>query len=416
MEPATIISIILMPILCGIIGYFTNWLAIKMLFRPYTKWYITYPALNIKWEIPFTPGLFPKEQARLASKVAKTVTHQLLTPEDIKIITINLVTPDNINVAVDKIVDSILNEFQNIRKLHDISEEIALLISAFIRQSVPEIIEDGITKKTFIKDILGKAFDNLIMHLRIPEDTALTVTKSFMEHIATPNTIRNWILEVLTLENITKINKLVQDHTRGGYYIIARLITVKSILENVRTYLEEDPETANQTIEDIIMKVRLKEKLAVSISNINFLNLPYNTVALLRELFVELLSQYMLANSKMMAEKFSTEEMTTILTEKIVRFDTTRLKPETLRSVKLEIASFIGRYLEKELGNLIEQAIPALGIDNVITEKVAKFSPRRLEELITDISKRELRGIQIIGGIIGLLIGCISVIINIFIM
>lgn len=63
------------PIVGAIIGYFTNWLAIKMLFRPYKqKKLFGYP-------LPFTPGLIPKERRRLAEKMGETVGKYLLTDQ-----------------------------------------------------------------------------------------------------------------------------------------------------------------------------------------------------------------------------------------------------------------------------------------------------------------------------------------------
>lgn len=61
----------------AIIGYITNWLAIKMLFKPYTEKRI----LGIK--IPFTPGLIPKEQKRIAKSVGEAIGEHLLTTETI---------------------------------------------------------------------------------------------------------------------------------------------------------------------------------------------------------------------------------------------------------------------------------------------------------------------------------------------
>ncbi len=40
----------------AVIGYITNWLAIKMLFRPREAKYI------FGMKLPFTPGLIPKEK------------------------------------------------------------------------------------------------------------------------------------------------------------------------------------------------------------------------------------------------------------------------------------------------------------------------------------------------------------------
>ena len=66
---------ILIPLLCAVIGYSTNWLAIIMLFRPHREIRI----MGIK--LPFTPGLIPKERERLAGKLAKTVSSHVLTPD-----------------------------------------------------------------------------------------------------------------------------------------------------------------------------------------------------------------------------------------------------------------------------------------------------------------------------------------------
>ena len=45
---------IILPIaLCAAIGYFTNYIAIKMLFRPRKELRIG------SWRVPFTPGVIP---------------------------------------------------------------------------------------------------------------------------------------------------------------------------------------------------------------------------------------------------------------------------------------------------------------------------------------------------------------------
>ncbi len=70
----------LLPVLAsglvgGIIGYSTNWLAIKMLFRPLTEKYIG------PWRVPFTPGLMPKKRAALAKSLGITVADYLVTTD-----------------------------------------------------------------------------------------------------------------------------------------------------------------------------------------------------------------------------------------------------------------------------------------------------------------------------------------------
>ena len=66
------------PIVGGVIGYFTNYLAIKMLFRPLNEVRIG------KFKVPFTPGIIPKGKARLAAAIGFSVTSEVLKEEVIK--------------------------------------------------------------------------------------------------------------------------------------------------------------------------------------------------------------------------------------------------------------------------------------------------------------------------------------------
>lgn len=77
-------SWVIPPLIGAIIGYFTNWLAIKMLFRPYREIRIG----GIK--VPFTPGILPRERERLAESLGDTVAQELLTP---KVITDRIHSP-----------------------------------------------------------------------------------------------------------------------------------------------------------------------------------------------------------------------------------------------------------------------------------------------------------------------------------
>ncbi|HZG70765.1 MAG TPA: DUF445 family protein, partial [Chondromyces sp.] len=67
-----------MALIGALIGGFTNFLAIKMLFRPYRPLYLG------KWKLPFTPGLIPKRHGELATQIGRIVEEYLLTPESIE--------------------------------------------------------------------------------------------------------------------------------------------------------------------------------------------------------------------------------------------------------------------------------------------------------------------------------------------
>ncbi|MBS3786776.1 DUF445 family protein [Candidatus Bipolaricaulota bacterium] len=64
-----------LPVIASIIGYSTNWIAIRMLFRPLEKKEL------FGYRIPFTPGLIPKRKSDIAENIGRAVGEHLLTPE-----------------------------------------------------------------------------------------------------------------------------------------------------------------------------------------------------------------------------------------------------------------------------------------------------------------------------------------------
>ena len=86
------------PIIGAVIGYCTNYIAVKMLF---------YPRNEVKvWghKVPFTPGAIPKGKPRLAKSVGNIVANTLLTEEDIKQ---KILSPETEEAVVDKIMEEL---------------------------------------------------------------------------------------------------------------------------------------------------------------------------------------------------------------------------------------------------------------------------------------------------------------------
>lgn len=63
------------PLIGAVIGYITNDIAIRMLFRPRRAKYI------FGFKLPFTPGLIPKEKARIAASIGEAVSKNLMNRE-----------------------------------------------------------------------------------------------------------------------------------------------------------------------------------------------------------------------------------------------------------------------------------------------------------------------------------------------
>ena len=73
-----IVTLLAGPVIGAIIGIFTNYIAVKMLFRPYREKRIG------KFKIPFTPGIIPRRQPALAAALGRMVSEKLVREEDLK--------------------------------------------------------------------------------------------------------------------------------------------------------------------------------------------------------------------------------------------------------------------------------------------------------------------------------------------
>ena len=71
----TDLSFLIGPLLGGVIGYITNDIAIRMMFRPHQAKYI------FGMKVPFTPGIIPKERFRIADAVGVSISENLMNRE-----------------------------------------------------------------------------------------------------------------------------------------------------------------------------------------------------------------------------------------------------------------------------------------------------------------------------------------------
>ena len=83
-------SLLLLPFIAATIGWFTNFIAVKMLFHPRKP---------IKFLFFSFQGIFPKRQAQIAISVGKMVANDLLNAEDLQeLLKLNFVNMTNFNL------------------------------------------------------------------------------------------------------------------------------------------------------------------------------------------------------------------------------------------------------------------------------------------------------------------------------
>ncbi len=96
------LGLFLIPIISAFIGWFTNWIAIKMLFHPREPKKI----LGIAFQ-----GIFPKNQTQFAAKLGKLVGEELLSFKDIAD---KITHPDNIE-KVMPVVETHIDHFLRVK-------------------------------------------------------------------------------------------------------------------------------------------------------------------------------------------------------------------------------------------------------------------------------------------------------------
>lgn len=95
--------------------------------------------------------------------------------------------------------------------------------------------------------------------------------------------------------------------------------------------------------------------------------------------------------------------------------------PSALKSM---IREYVDNTVEKEAGGLIEdlsqnlvhRATSRIKLGNMVEDKINAFDLAKLEEIIISISKKELKHIEVLGGVLGLLIGLIQGVIVVYFM
>ncbi len=143
-------------------------------------------------------------------------------------------------------------------------------------------------------------------------------------------------------------------------------------------------------------------------------NMPLQTVEKFRDNVVSFVEGFIIEHKTDLVElvrRLQDEAMGTVRAA-ILRFNPESIPKERVAKVKEDVASFAHAYLKRELGNMLEHAIPALGMYTLIATKIDHFSSEQLEALVKRICKRELEALEWFGAGIGAIMGLIQIFVN----
>lgn len=149
------------PLIGAVIGYCTNYIAVKMLFRP------LYPVKIGNWTLPFTPGIIPRGKSRLAKALGSAVGDHLITKTDLE----DMLLSEGVkNTIVSRISEGV----QKVQKGDDTVEG---FLQHYVEQGDYEAMR--VKLEDFITDRITEGLDKLDVGSIIAEEGAKEVKQKF---------------------------------------------------------------------------------------------------------------------------------------------------------------------------------------------------------------------------------------------
>ena len=177
-----ILKCLLLVVIGAMIGWITNFLAIKMLFRPYKEVNLIFFKIQ---------GLLPKRKNEIGNSIAEVVNNELVSIKDI----VAKISPEdieeNIGTIIDKILESKLKEeiVKNFpMAAFFLSDSMLEKIKGIIKKSILEnkeemlnVFAEYLEDKADIKGIIVEKVNNF--SLEKVEEIIITLAKRELKHI-----------------------------------------------------------------------------------------------------------------------------------------------------------------------------------------------------------------------------------------
>lgn len=217
------------PIIGAIIGYFTNYIAVKMLFRPLK------PVMIGNFQLPFTPGIIPRGRKRLAKALGEAVGGTLLTPDDIE----QMLLTDEIK---DKISGQVINyletETRSITEIAttSIGQEKYVQTTDAVKEKITDKVLEGI-QKVDVGQIIAVQGVNAVREAIAGTMMAMFVSDDLINSFVDP--IKQRINNYIDINGQEMVGGLVNDET-------------DKFLENTPKQLLESVEIEQSQIKQVV--------------------------------------------------------------------------------------------------------------------------------------------------------------------
>lgn len=373
-------QLIVSPIVGAIIGYITNWLAIKMLFRPH------YEKKIGKFTIPFTPGIIPKEKMRIAANVGQAVGEHLLTEDDLAHAIASAEMDQELCVLIDETVSKWSQEertvYDFLQQMYGSEtdrqvDKLACRVMNWIQtQAYSEEfqlrIKEFVSNETF-KQELQKNIDEWVQH------GTPSLLQNLLQYIQQPEQKENIKLH---LKNII---------TQKFGALVAGFIKMDTVYEILIHELEKYI-SKQQNIDWIVAEV----------------NLVVEQLMYKGDRVVEVVSNKVregLQNEKVQAL------IKDALLQEIRQLFATPIK-EWVSAISPRFIDSLKKVLVEQFHTKVKQYAPRLiqkiDVPKIVEKRIQAFDPAYAEEIIISVMNKELQAITWLGAVLGFVMGFLT--------
>ncbi len=228
------IARLLAPVaLGGLIGAFTNFLAIKMLFWPYNEKRI------FGFALPFTPGIIPKRQKELAKAIGRVVSENLVNADGISKMLLADETIDKLKTKIDGIIRSLQTNEESVQ--------------SFLSRYAGEERVDALISR--VKNNLEAKINSVVSDDNLGKSIAASAMSAFDERVGdgfmgmlTKNLLSDSLKDKIT----PKLANLINDVMRGdGKKMILNIVDDEIVRFSNGSVASWTANISNEKIEEL---------------------------------------------------------------------------------------------------------------------------------------------------------------------
>ncbi len=460
-----VINLITTPLVAGVVGYITNKIAIKMLFRPYEpKWY------TLGWQ-----GIVPKTRPKLAVKISEIVGQKLLAHDDfLYALENNDIKAKIHNIIAEKLKSLNSKDIHALIRLSNLEDKIIdnkEVINNVLNNAAVAVIDIFLNRKIDINSFREPVFNlvkNFNLEKAIDEQIENTINSFLSENKALQDIIpqdilnrKNDLVEYLTITIMANIRKLGKndmvkavlaqkvvnfkdsmlssatgmDILKAGFinlflsnekieqivenelpHITEDLSTNPVIYKNIYKTIEEEIDNLlKKPVSEIIVKLGFSDNHDIVLYIKNHFVTNTNILEKVSALILDKLYQYSSLTVKEILVllnidiyKFIKIDVMDILNAenyKLVKANMINKFTAFISSNYNKIADVITEIAIKLIKSNLKYALNAVNIEKIVKDKINALPLPEVENILFSFMKEHFKWINILGFFIGFVIG-----------